>query len=255
MMLHCSEGRIVNGSRACYGQFPWQVSVRRTSFFGFSSTHRCGGALINERWVATAGHCVDDLVISQIRVRMGEWDFSSTTEPHEHVERKVIKKVVHPKYNFFTYENDLALVKTEKRVRFADNIIPICLPGNDDLLIGEFGTVAGWGRLSEGGVLPSILQHVSVPIVSNEKCKNMFLAAGRHEVIPDIFMCAGREEGGRDSCQGDSGGPLVVHSKEDNRWFLAGIISWGIGCAEPNLPGVCTRISKFRDWILENVTS
>lgn len=87
------------------------------------------------------------LVISQIRVRMGEWDFSSTTEPHEHVERKVTKKVVHPKYNFFTYENDLALVRTEKRVRFQDNIIPICLPGNDDLLIGKliipcFGTIS-----------------------------------------------------------------------------------------------------------------
>ena len=68
---------------------------------------------------------------------MGEWDFSSTTEPNQHVEHKVVRKVVHPKYNFFTYENDLALVKTEKRVRFADNIIPICLPGNDDLLIGE----------------------------------------------------------------------------------------------------------------------
>ena len=50
------------------------------------------------------------------------------------------------------------------------------------LTAGEFGTVAGWGRLSEGGVLPSILQHVSVPIVSNQQCKNMFLAAGRHEV-------------------------------------------------------------------------
>ena len=61
------------------------------------------------------------------------------------------------------------------------------------------------------------------------------------QVIPDIFMCAGYEGGHRDSCQGDSGGPLVVHSKEDGRWFLAGIISWGIGCAEPNLPGVCTR--------------
>jgi len=253
-MLHCNEGRIVNGSRACYGQFPWQVSVRRTSFFGFSSTHRCGGALINEYWVATAGHCVDDLTISQIRVRMGEWDFSSTTEPNEHLERKAVKKVVHPKYNFFTYENDLALVKADKRVTFADNIIPICLPGNDDLLIGEYGTVAGWGRLSEGGVLPSILQHVSVPIVSNEKCKNMFLSAGRHEVIPDIFMCAGYEGGHRDSCQGDSGGPLVVRGA-DGRWFLGGIISWGIGCAEPNLPGVCTRITKFRGWILENVTS
>ena len=40
-----------------------------------------------------------------------------------------------------------------------------------------------------------------MPIVSNEKCQKMFLRAGRHEVIPDIFMCAGYDTGGRDSCQ------------------------------------------------------
>ena len=83
------------------------------------------------------------MTVSQIRVRMGEWDFSSTSEPNEHLERKAVKKVVHPKYNFFTYENDLALVKADKRVTFADNIIPICLPGNDDLLIGRMGHQGG----------------------------------------------------------------------------------------------------------------
>lgn len=54
------ETRIVGGKNAPFGRWPWQVSVRRTSFFGFSSTHRCGGALINQNWIATAGHCVDE---------------------------------------------------------------------------------------------------------------------------------------------------------------------------------------------------
>ncbi|XP_014486896.1 PREDICTED: serine proteinase stubble-like [Dinoponera quadriceps] len=247
------ETRIVGGKDAPFGRWPWQVSVRRTSFFGFSSTHRCGGAVLNENWIATAGHCVDDLLTSQIRIRVGEYDFSSVQERLPYVERGIAKKVVHPKYNFFTYEYDLALVRLESSLTFAAHISPICLPATDDLLIGENATVTGWGRLSEGGTLPSVLQEVSVPIVSNDRCKSMFLRAGRHEFIPDIFLCAGYETGGQDSCQGDSGGPLQVRGK-DGRYFLAGIISWGIGCAEANLPGVCTRISKFVPWILKNVT-
>ncbi|CAL8124258.1 unnamed protein product [Orchesella dallaii] len=256
-VLHRSpspQKRIVGGTEAKYGQFPWQVSVRRTSFFGFSSTHRCGGALINEQWVATAGHCVDDLMTSQIKIRLGEFDFSNTKESHAHQEKGIKKKIVHPSYNFFTYENDLALLKLETPVNLTatPHIVPICLPGSDDLLIGENATVTGWGRLSEGGQLPNTLQYVQVPIISNDKCRDMFLKSGRMEHIPEIFLCAGYDNGGRDSCQGDSGGPLQVVGS-DKRYFLAGIISWGIGCAEPNMPGVCTRISKFTSWILNHV--
>jgi serine proteinase stubble len=154
------ETRIVGGKNAPFGRYPWQVSVRRTSFFGFSSTHRCGGAVINENFIATAGHCVDDLLTSQIRIRVGEYDFSHVQEQLPYIERGVSKKIVHPKYNFYTYEYDLALVKLEQPLEFAPHISPICLPGTDDLLVGQNGTVTGWGRLSEGGTLPSVLQEV-----------------------------------------------------------------------------------------------
>lgn len=100
------------------------------------------------------------LLTSQIRIRVGEYDFSSVQERLPYVERGIAKKVVHPKYNFFTYEYDLALVRLESSLTFAAHISPICLPATDDLLIGENATVTGWGRLSEGGTLPSVLQEV-----------------------------------------------------------------------------------------------
>lgn len=248
------QTKVVGGKNAAFGAWPWQVSVRKVSFFGFSSTHRCGGAVISSEWIATAGHCVEDLALQSIRIRVGEYDFGSVSEPFPYIERAARRKVVHPNYNFYTYENDLALVQLDQPIQFPPHVAPICLPPDNIDLLGRNATVTGWGRLNEGGTLPTILQEVRVPIVSNDKCKDMFLSAGRPEYIPDIFLCAGYEEGGRDSCQGDSGGPLQVRG-DDGKWFLAGIISWGIGCAEQNLPGVCTRISRFKLWIQSTMNS
>ncbi len=140
------EVRIVGGKNAGWAQYPWQVSVRRTSFFGFSSTHRCGGAVLNENFIATAGHCVDDLLTSQIRIRVGEYDFSHIQEQLPYIERGISKKIVHPKYNFYTYEYDLALVRLEQPLEFAPHISPICLPATEDLLVGENATLTGWGE-------------------------------------------------------------------------------------------------------------
>lgn len=105
--------------------------------------------------------CLCSLLISQIRIRVGEYDFSHVQEQLPYIERGVAKKVVHPKYNFFTYEYDLALVKLEQPLEFAPHVSPICLPETESLLIGMNATVTGWGRLSEGGTLPSVLQEVS----------------------------------------------------------------------------------------------
>ncbi|CAG2166451.1 unnamed protein product, partial [Oppiella nova] len=143
------QTKVVGGKNSAFGAWPWQVSVRRTSFFGFSSTHRCGGAILNNQWIATAGHCVDDLLLTQIRIRVGEYDFSSTLEPYPHIERGAKKKVVHPHYNFFTYENDLALVQLDEPIEFQPHVGPICLPPEHIDLLGKNATVTGWGRLSE----------------------------------------------------------------------------------------------------------
>lgn len=90
------------------------------------------------------------LLLSQIRIRVGEYDFASAMEPYPFMERGAKRKVVHPNYNFFTYENDLALVQLDEPLDFQPHISPICLPPDNIELVGRNATVTGWGRLSEG---------------------------------------------------------------------------------------------------------
>lgn len=127
------------------------------------------------------------LLTSQIRIRVGEYDFSSVQEDLPYVERGVAKKIVHPKYNFFTYEYDLALVRLDKSLEFAPHISPICLPASDDLLIGENATVTGWGRLSEGGTLPSVLQEVCI-FFAAKKGVNLISTISSEIRVENIFL-------------------------------------------------------------------
>lgn len=77
---------------------------------------------------------------------MGEYDFSHIQEQLPYIERAISKKIVHPKYNFYTYEYDLALVRLDQPLEFAPHISPICLPATENLLIGENATLTGWGE-------------------------------------------------------------------------------------------------------------
>ncbi|EDW79819.2 uncharacterized protein Dwil_GK17815 [Drosophila willistoni] len=241
------EPRIVGGANAAFGRWPWQISLRqwRTSTY----LHKCGAALLNENWAITAAHCVDNVPPSDLLLRLGEYDLAEEEEPYAYQERRVQIVASHPQFDPRTFEYDLALLRFYEPVVFQPNIIPVCVPENDENFIGQTAFVTGWGRLYEDGPLPSVLQEVAVPVINNTICESMYRTAGYIEHIPHIFICAGWKKGGYDSCEGDSGGPMVLQREADKRFQLGGVISWGIGCAEANQPGVYTRISEFRDWI------
>ncbi|XP_017044753.1 mucin-5AC isoform X2 [Drosophila ficusphila] len=241
------EPRIVGGANAAFGRWPWQISLRqwRTSTY----LHKCGAALLNENWAITAAHCVDNVPPSDLLLRLGEYDLAEEEEPYGYQERRVQIVASHPQFDPRTFEYDLALLRFYEPVVFQPNIIPVCVPDNDENFIGQTAFVTGWGRLYEDGPLPSVLQEVAVPVINNTICESMYRSAGYIEHIPHIFICAGWKKGGYDSCEGDSGGPMVLQRESDKRFQLGGVISWGIGCAEANQPGVYTRISEFRDWI------
>lgn len=103
-------------------------------------------------------------------------------------------------------------------------------------------TTAGWGRTSEGGSSSDALLKVEVPFVSANKC-----SASYPNQITDRMICAGFDEGGKDSCQGDSGGPLVKGNGSSR--VLVGVVSWGEGCARPGKYGVYSKVSSVIDWI------
>lgn len=115
-----------------------------------------------------------------------------------------------------------------------------------NFLLGRIGTVVGWGRTSEGGILPSIVNQVKVPIMSLAECRNQKYKSTR---ITTSMLCAGRPR--MDSCQGDSGGPLLLSNGV--KYFIVGVVSWGVGCGREGYPGVYTRISKFIPWIKSNL--
>ncbi|XP_044727947.1 transmembrane protease serine 9-like [Chrysoperla carnea] len=233
------ENRIVGGQPTGVNRYPW---IARLVYDG---VFHCGASLLTSDYVLTAAHCVRRLKRSKIRIILGDHDQTVTTEAPAKM-RAVSAVIRHRNFDTNTYNHDIALLKLRKPITFTKNIRPICLPPPDREPSGYEGTVVGWGRTSEGGMLPGIVREVQVPIWTQAQCKAMKYRASR---ITANMLCAGK--GKMDSCQGDSGGPLLINI--DGRYEIVGIVSWGVGCGRPGYPGVYTRLTRYLSWVENNL--
>ena len=235
------QTKIVGGQTAPEGRWPWAASIVRPQTNGSLFSY-CGGSLIGDHWVLTAAHCPVRL---SDRVIIGRHDLST----NEGRVFNVKQVTIHCNYNPQTNDSDLALVELEpfSGVALPDSVGLIDRQGTN-AQAGDPSTIIGWGLLEEGGSPSDKLQQVTVPIVSNAQCKDSYPGS-----ITDNMLCAGRPEGGQDSCQGDSVGPLMVQQASDGNWDQAGIVSWGQGCAQAELYGVYTRVSRFLPWIKDTM--
>eukprot|EP00062_Callorhinchus_milii_P023847 gi/632983130/ref/XP_007908494.1/ PREDICTED: enteropeptidase [Callorhinchus milii] len=231
--------RIVGGVNATVGSWPWIVSL----YFG--SQHSCGASVVNEEWLVTAAHCVYGKTSSLTlwAALVGLHSHLNPTSPQTQ-KLNVDRIVMNPHYNKRSKDSDVALIHLGRALTYTAYIQPVCLPDRSQFFpSGLKCTIAGWGYASENGSPVNILQEAVVPLVANDKCQEQLPQYN----ITGNMLCAGYEEGNIDTCQGDSGGPLVC--EEDGRWFLAGVTSFGSGCARPQSPGVYARVTEYLDWI------
>uniref|UniRef100_A0A663F786 Peptidase S1 domain-containing protein n=1 Tax=Aquila chrysaetos chrysaetos TaxID=223781 RepID=A0A663F786_AQUCH len=227
--------KIVGGSEASRGEFPWQVSLRE------NNEHFCGAAILAEKWLVSAAHSMWAAYTGTTSLRGSD---SST------VKMDIARIIPHPSYNPDTADYDVAVLELKRPVTFTTYIQPVCLPdAGHHFPTSKKCLISGWGYLKEDFLKPEFLQKATVELLDQTLCSSLY-----SHVLTDRMLCAGYLEGKIDSCQGDSGGPLVCQ-EPSGKFFLAGIVSWGIGCAEARRPGVYTRVTKLRNWILDAISA
>jgi len=236
-----TASKIVNGvAVSSIDKYPWQTYLELRDSNSF-----CGGSLLDANTILTAAHCSASTRPSAATATARRFDVSNKTPAEEDsLVFKIDRIIVHPQYN--PNDDNVAFDVAIWKVTLASGNpanLPLGLVDLDDgssSVTGTRLTVAGWGLTSDGGAPAGRLREVSLPVLDDRTCKLFFpgLAASS--------FCAGFPNGGADSCQGDSGGALFQPGKVNK---LYGLVSYGIGCG--SRPGVYTKISAVRSWILQ----
>lgn len=229
-----SEPPIVGGLEAPRDAWPGTVGLFINGY------QNCGGALITKEWVLTAGHCVNTYYADGgvEKVVLGRHDKTTTEGEERHVDRAYR----HDSFSWFTLDGDIGLLHLSEPATgpTANLITPEQVA---QVVTGAAVTIVGWGTTGEGLPQSNVLRQATLPIVGNAECKTF----PHYANVNDAQLCAGYANGGIDGCQGDSGGPLYMMMS--GAPVQVGVMSWGIGCARPNRPGVYTRLSSYLGWI------
>ena len=271
--LRPSSNRIVSGTAAKPGAWPWQVRLFIPGPGDGARGFMCGGALIGQRLVLTAAHCFNEFNRSRPIIVFEQKRADRTRAMPADIDVKSIHRVaapiVHRAYRDDTHENDIALLRLNEAA--GSQPVPVLLhPDSGVENPPANAVVAGWGWMrfvkQDGSgyvdpvthsivrpeeVDPDRLMEVELPLIPTDQCSASYGNRKVPGVIDGRNLCAGFQQGGRDSCKGDSGGPLVVRDSR-GRWVQTGVVSWGLGCGNEGLPGVYTRVSTFAEWIREN---
>lgn len=240
---------IIGGTATTIDQAPWQVGIIFSGAPNDFAGQYCGGSIVSSWEIVTAAHCVVEdgefYAASEIRVMTGRATLSTTARTAV----PVASITVHPGYIEATSESDIAVLRLAEPIALTPGVqeaIPLQQSVVGD---GVAARVTGWGNTSTTGVAyPTQLRQATVNTVSDMSCDASYSA---ETFTSSTMLCAVGPGYTTDTCQGDSGGPLAVQS--GGVWYLAGVTSWGYGCAESPYPGVYTEVSAFTTWIQDQL--
>jgi secreted trypsin-like serine protease len=227
--------------------YPWMTGLVYRSEPDLYQAHFCGGTLIAPEWVLTAAHCLDGEKVEDVDLLLGTVYLEDPNPEYERIPAQSFH--VHPGWD--GHDNDIALIRLSQPS--SQPVVQALATQSTDPTVGTLSTVIGWGytrpRPRSMRSFPDQLQEVSLPVVSNQTCQQGMIYPD--STVTDNMICAGYGTAGQDSCSGDSGGPFVV--EQGNGHMLAGVVSWGEGCAQEDSYGVYARVSRYVDWISEQI--
>ncbi|EDW82961.1 uncharacterized protein Dwil_GK22568 [Drosophila willistoni] len=248
-----SRPLIVDGTPADPKEFP---SAARLGYYNMADNKTkwfCGGTLITNRLVLTAGHCLYTDIGPVNIVRLGELEFENDKDDADPEDFGVLRTILHPDYKHPLLYNDIALIRIDRAVTFNVYKHPACLPYDDGESHESFIAI-GWGQQKLAGRPSNKLLKVTLKgygkrcltdLESNSELPNGYDASTQ--------LCIGSPDS-KDTCNGDSGGPVLsYHNKHPCMYNVMGITSSGISCDTPNIPSVYTRVHYYMDWLKQEI--
>uniref|UniRef100_A0A803WDV8 Inactive serine protease PAMR1 n=1 Tax=Ficedula albicollis TaxID=59894 RepID=A0A803WDV8_FICAL len=259
-------------------RWPWQAAIYRTANGVKESSLRkgawiliCSGALVNERTVVVAAHCVTDLgktivlKTAELKVVLGKFYRDDDRDEKTIQNLRISAIIVHPNYDPILLDSDIAVIKLLDKARISSRVQPICLSSSHDLASSTEDLkimVTGWKVLADikdPGYKNDTIRMGVVQMVDSLLCEQQYEDNGIQVSITDSMFCAKQDPTAFSNiCPAETGGIAAItlpgKASPELRWHLMGLVSWGYDktCSLELYSGY-TKALPFKDWIEKNM--
>ncbi|XP_062350599.1 inactive serine protease PAMR1 isoform X4 [Cinclus cinclus] len=259
-------------------RWPWQAAIYRTASGVKENSLRkgawiliCSGALVNERTVVVAAHCVTDLgktivlKTAELKVVLGKFYRDDDRDEKTIQNLRISAIIVHPNYDPILLDSDIAVIKLLDKARISSRVQPICLSSSHDLTSSTEDLkimVTGWKVLADikdPGYKNDTIRMGVVQMVDSLLCEQQYEDNGIQVSITDSMFCAKQDHTAFSNiCPAETGGIAAItlpgKASPELRWYLMGLVSWGYDktCSRELYSGY-TKALPFKDWIEKNM--